>query len=159
MRNPTLAQRSGCPINLSVEMLGDHWSLVVLRDIMFGNLRTYGDIHRNSLEGIATNILADRLKRLTDAGLLTSAPDPGHRQRAIFSLTEQAIDLVPVMTTLGTWGAKYLNAAPDLAARSIKLQAGGPEMWSAFAKELRHLHLGEPRPDRSVLTELGLPPG
>ena len=101
MRNSILVQRSGCPINLSVEVLGDHWSLVVLRDIMFGNLRTYGDIHRNSLEGIATNILADRLKRLTEAGLLTSAPDPSHRQRAIFSLTEQGIDLVPVMTALG----------------------------------------------------------
>lgn len=152
-------QRSGCPINLSVEVLGDHWSLVVLRDIMFGNFRTYGDIHRHSLEGIATNILADRLKRLTDAGILTSAPDPSHRQRSIFSLTEKAIDLVPVMAALGTWGAKYLNAAPEMAARSIKLQAGGPEMWNAFAKELRHLHLGGPRPDRSVLAELGLPPG
>jgi DNA-binding HxlR family transcriptional regulator len=132
---------------------------VVLRDIMFGNLRTYGDIHRRSLEGIATNILADRLKRLTNEGLVTAAPDPGHRQRSILSLTEKAIDLVPVMAALGTWGAKYLDAAPEMAARSNKLQAGGPVMWAALAEELRHLHLGGPRPERSVLTELGLPPG
>lgn len=151
-------QRSGCPINLSIEVLGDHWSLVVLRDIMFGNFRTYGDIHRNSLEGIATNILANRLKRLADEGLVTSAPDPNHRQRSILSLTEKAIDLVPVMAALGTWGAKYLPAAPDMAARSIKLQAGGPDMWADLAKELRHLHLGAPAPKRSVLAELGLPP-
>ena len=153
-----MVQRSGCPINLSVEVLGDHWSLVVLRDIMFGNFRTYGDIHRRSLEGIATNILANRLKRLIDEGLFTSAPDPNHRQRAIFSLTEKAIDLVPVMAALGSWGAKYLNAAPEMAARSNKLQAGGAPMWAALADELRYLHLGGPKPERSVLTELGLAP-
>ncbi|HEY9012056.1 MAG TPA: helix-turn-helix domain-containing protein [Devosia sp.] len=153
-----MEQRSGCPINLSVEVLGDHWSLVVLRDIMFGNFRTYGDIHRNSLEGIATNILASRLKRLTEAGLITSAPDPLHRQRNILSLTDKAIDLIPVMAALGTWGVKYLPAAPEMAARSIKLQAGGPAMWADFAEELRYLHLGGPKPQRSVLTELGLPP-
>ena len=151
-------QRSGCPINLAVEVLGDHWSLVVLRDIMFGNFRTYGDIHRRSLEGIATNILANRLKRLADAGLITSAPDPNHRQRSIFSLTEKAIDLIPVMAALGTWGVKYMPAAPEMAARSIKLQAGGPPMWADFAEELRHLHLGGPKPGRSVLAELGLAP-
>lgn len=149
-------QRSGCPINLSVEVLGDRWSLVVLRDIMFGNFRTYGEIHGRSMEGIATNILASRLKRLVDEGLVTAAPDPGHKQRTIYSLTEQAIALVPVMRELGTWGAHYLPAAPELAARSVALAAGGPQMTSDFMAELRHLHLGAPRPERSVLAELGL---
>jgi DNA-binding HxlR family transcriptional regulator len=146
--------RSGCPINLAVEVLGDRWSLVVLRDIMFGNRRTYGELHGTSLEGIATNILADRLKRLTDEGLVTAAPDPRHKQRTIYSLTEKAIALVPVMVQLGAWGARYLPATPHLAARSIALEAGGPEMWSDFTAELRHLHLGAPPPRRSVLAEL-----
>ena len=147
-------RRSGCPINLSVEVLGDKWSLVVLRDIMFGNLRTYRDLHGSSLEGIATNILADRLKRLTEEGLVTSAPDPAHKQRTIYSLTEKAIELVPVMVALGNWGVRHLSAAPELAARTIALQEGGPPMWEDFMDELRHLHLGAPQPKRSVLAEL-----
>jgi DNA-binding HxlR family transcriptional regulator len=147
-------QRSGCPINLSVEVLGDRWSLVVLRDIMFGNKRTYGELHGTSLEGIATNILANRLKRLTDGGLVTAASDPGHKQRTIYSLTEKAIALVPVMAHLGTWGVRYLPAAPELAARSIALAEGGPQMWSDFMDELRHIHLGASPAGRSVLAEL-----
>jgi DNA-binding HxlR family transcriptional regulator len=146
--------RSGCPINLAVEVLGDRWSLVVLRDIMFGNLRTYGELHGHSLEGIATNILADRLKRLMAEGMITAAPDPTHKQRTIYSLTEKAIALVPVMAALGAWGVRYLPAAPELAARSIALEKGGPKMWKDFADELRHLHLGGPPPKRSVLSAL-----
>ncbi|HHY51178.1 MAG TPA: helix-turn-helix transcriptional regulator [Alphaproteobacteria bacterium] len=149
-----MEQRSGCPINLSVELLGDKWSLVVLRDIMFGNRRTYGEIHAASLEGIATNILVDRLRRLVAAGLLTAAPDPGHKQRTIYSLTETAIALVPVMIALGTWGARYLPVSPALAARALALEAGGPEMAAAFMAELRHLHLHAATPSRSVLAEL-----
>lgn len=147
-------RRSGCPINLSVEVLGDRWSLVVLRDIMFGNFRTYGELHGNSLEGIATNILASRLKRLTDEGLITSAADPAHKQRTIYSLTEMAISLVPVMAALGAWGSRYLPASPQMAARSIALDQGGPVMWADFMEELRHLHLGGQPAGRSVLAEL-----
>jgi DNA-binding HxlR family transcriptional regulator len=147
-------QRSGCPINLSVEVLGDRWSLIILRDIMFGNLRTYGELHSSSLEGIATNILGDRLKRLMDEGLVTAAPDPGHKQRVIYSLTEKSIALVPVMGALGIWGVHYLPAAPEFAARSIALDDGGPKMMRDFMEELRHLHLGAPAPRRSVLAEL-----
>jgi DNA-binding HxlR family transcriptional regulator len=147
-------RRSGCPINLSVEVLGDRWSLVVLRDIMFGNFRTYGELHANSLEGIATNILANRLKRLMEEGLVTASADPGHKQRTIYSLTEMAIALVPVMVQLGAWGAQFLPASPELSARAIALAEGGPHMADDFMAELRHLHLGAPRPGRSVLAEL-----
>jgi DNA-binding HxlR family transcriptional regulator len=96
--------RSGCPINLSVELLGDGWTMVIVRDIMFGNFRTYRELLTNSLEGIASNILADRLKSMVAEGLLTKAADPGHKQRAIFSLTEKAIQLVPLIVQLGAWG-------------------------------------------------------
>jgi DNA-binding HxlR family transcriptional regulator len=146
--------RSGCPINLAVEVLGDKWSLVVLRDMMFGNLRTYGEIHGHSLEGIATNILASRLRSLTDEGLISSSPDPTHKQRTIYSLTEKAIQLVPVMAALGTWGTAHTPASPTFSARSITLGEGGPRMWEAFMEELRHIHLGAPKPKRSVLAEL-----
>lgn len=147
-------RRSECPINLSVEVLGDRWSLLVLRDIMFMNFRTYGDLHGNSLEGIATNILASRLKQLVDEGLLTAAPDPGHKQRTIYSLTEMAIALVPLMVALGAWGARYLPADRQRAAPAIVLDQGGSPMWSDLMDELRHLHLGGPPVRRSVLAEL-----
>src|SRR5688500_17269955 len=70
------ARRSGCPINLTLEQLGDRWSLIVIRDVTFGNRRSYGELLAQSEEGIASNILADRLKRLTASGLLTRRPDP-----------------------------------------------------------------------------------
>ena len=146
--------RSGCPINLTVEVLGDRWSLVILRDIMFGNLRTYRDLHGHSLEGIATNILASRLKHLSAAGLLTATADPGHKQRTIYSLTEKAIALVPVMAALGAWGVRYLPVSPDLAARAIVLDEGGPAFWQDFMDELRHIHLGAPPPERSALAQM-----
>lgn len=152
--NGIMDQRSGCPINLAVEVLGDRWSLVVLRDIMFGNRRTYGELHGQSLEGIATNILASRLKRLINEGLLTAAADATHKQRVIYSLTEMAIALVPVLVQLGAWGTRFLPATPELAARAIALEKGGPDMWDALMAELRHLHLGAPAPSRSALGEL-----
>src|SRR5215510_14060449 len=96
--------RSGCPINLTLETLGDRCSLIVIRDIMFGNRRHYRELLNQSLEGIASNVLADRLKRLVEAGLLTKRDDPTHRQKAIYSLTERAIELVPLMAQMGAWG-------------------------------------------------------
>lgn len=149
-----MEQRSGCPINLAVEVLGDRWSLVVLRDIMFGNRRTYGELHSGSLEGIATNTLASRLHSLVERGLLASRADPAHRQKTIYSLTEMAIQLVPVMASLGIWGTRHLDPSPLLAARAIALGRGGPPMWEDFMAELRALHLGAPPPARSVLAEL-----
>src|SRR6185369_6959130 len=95
------AHRSGCPINLTLEMLGDRWSLIVIRDLMFGNRRHYRELLTQSEEGIASNILADRLKRLMDAGLVSRRDDPTHKQKAIYSLTEPAIELVPLLAHMG----------------------------------------------------------
>lgn len=134
--------RSGCPINLATELLGDRWSLVILRDIMFGGSRTYRELLTHSLEGIATNILAARLRHLEAQGFLSAAPDPLHRQRTIYSLTEKAIALVPVMAILGEWGVRYLPVTPLLASRAKALAAGGPLMWQDFMDELRAIHLG-----------------
>jgi len=146
--------RSGCPINLAVELLGDQWSIVVLRDIMFGNKRHFRELLQQSMEGIASNMLADRLKRLTEAGLLSRAGDPSHKQKAIYSLTEKSIELVPLMAHLGAWGRRHMPVTRELAIRAQLLEAGGPKMWSAFMEELRHLHLGAAKPRRSVFTEL-----
>lgn len=147
-------QRSGCPINLTLEMLGDRWSLIVVRDLMFGNRRRYRELLTRSEEGIASNILADRLKRLVEAGLLTRRDDPGHKQSAIYSLTEPAIQLVPLLAYMGAWGRRHAPASPELAIRAELLEQGGPQMWDAFMDELRAVHLGAAPPERSVSAEL-----
>ena len=146
--------RSGCPINLTLEQLGDRWSLIVIRDVMFGNRRSYGELLAQSEEGIASNVLADRLKRLTTLGLLTRRPDPEHRQKGIYSLTEPAIQLVPLLAQMGAWGRRHTRPSRELSVRAEILEKGGTTLWNAFMEELRHLHLGAPRPPRSVFAEL-----
>ena len=148
------SHRSGCPINLTLEILGDRWSLIVLRDMMFGNRRHFRELLSKSDEGIASNILADRLKRLVEEGLLSKVDDPSHKQKAIYSLTEMGIQLVPVFAAMGTWGRKFLPVSDELSIRAELLEVGGPDMWEAFMEELRHLHLGAPAPKRSVFGEL-----
>jgi len=140
--------RSGCPINLTLETLGDRWSLIVIRDIMFGNRRHFRVLLNESEEGIASNILADRLKRLMERGLLTRADDPTHKQKAIYSLTEQAIQLVPLLAQMGAWGRHHLPVSHELSVRAGLLEEGGPGLWDDFMAELRVGHLGT-RPDPS----------
>jgi DNA-binding HxlR family transcriptional regulator len=147
-------ERSGCPINLTLEQLGDRWSLIVIRDVMFGNRRSYGDLLAQSEEGIASNILADRLKRLTAAGLLARRPDPSHQQKGIYSLTEPSIQLLPLLAQMGAWGVRHTRPSKELAVRAQLLEKGGPPLLDAFMSELRHLHLGARRPARSVFGEL-----
>jgi DNA-binding HxlR family transcriptional regulator len=149
------AHRSGCPINLTLEVFGDKWSLIIIRDMMFGNRRHFRELLAKSEEGIASNILADRLKRLTEQGMITRADDPSHKQKAIYSLTEKAIQLVPVFAQIGAWGRRHLPVSEELSIRAELLEDGGPKMWADFMEELRHLHLGkEPAPRKSVIAEL-----
>ena len=152
---PVSRGRSGCPINMTVELLGDRWSLIVLRDIMFGGLTHFRELLNASMEGIASNILANRLAKLVEAGLLTRDDDPSHRQKVAYHLTEAAVQLVPVMAQLGAWGARWLDTAPELTVRAELLAAGGPVMWDRFMAELRATHLtGAPAPTDGVLAEL-----
>lgn len=139
--------RSGCPINLATEVLGDKWSLVVLRDVMFGDRRYFRELLTGSEEGIASNILAARLHRLVDEGLLTRSGDETHRQKVRYSLTEASIELVPVMAALGAWGRRHLPVSRELAVRAELLEQGGQPLWDRFMDELREMHLGIPRPD------------
>lgn len=151
-----MEQRSGCPINLTLEVLGDRWSLIVIRDVMFGNRRHFRELLQNSEEGIASNILADRLKRLVANGLLSRADDPTHRQKGVYSLTEPAIQLVPMLAMMGAWGRRHRPVSEDLSIRAEILERGGPELWEAFMAELRVIHLGAEREAgaRDVLREL-----
>lgn len=133
--------RSGCPVNLSLEIFGDRWTLLVLRDITFAGARHFREL-LDGPEGISSNILADRLALLVDHGLLTRADDPSHKQKVTYSLTEQAIELVPVLAQLSAWGIRHLPVAAGYAARAEVLADGGPPVWETFMDELRDTHLG-----------------
>lgn len=134
--------RSDCPINLTLEVLGDSWSLIIIRDVIFGDRRHYRRLLEESEEGIASNILSDRLKRLLAEGILTRAADPSHRQRRIYSLTEAGIQLLPVLVQLGAWGRRHQPASEELSVRARLLEEGGPQLWQEFMDELRRRHLG-----------------
>ena len=134
------AHRSGCPINLSLEVIGDKWSLLIIRDMMFGDRRHFRALLTESEEGIASNILANRLRRLVDDGLLTR-DDAGPGKRATYSLTEAAIELLPILNQLSYWGTRHRPSDPELRARSEEMYARGPEGWREYADELRERHL------------------
>ncbi|MPZ99112.1 MAG: transcriptional regulator [Dehalococcoidia bacterium] len=140
------APRSGCPINAAVEVLGDPWAMLVLRDIMFGNRRYFREMVAGSEEGIATNILSSRLKQLTAAGLLTRE-DTQRGHRAMYSLTEAGIQVLPIMVALGNWGLAHRDGTRRLRVRAELLRDGGPELVGRMMDELRELHLGIPLPD------------
>ena len=146
--------RSGCPINLTLEIIGDRWSLIVIRDMMFGDRRHFRELLTRSEEGIASNILADRLRRLEAAGLVSRRNDPSHGQKAIYSLTEAAIELVPLLAHIAAWGLRHTPVTRALSVRARILQDGGPRLWSRLMAELRHLHLGARRPRESTLARL-----
>jgi hypothetical protein len=105
-----------------------------------------------SEEGISSIILADRLRKLTDEGMITKSSDPTHKQKAIYRLTEKSIALVPVFAQLGAWGSRHLPASEEASAIPRVLEAGGPATWERFMGELREEHLGAP-------AEVGLEPG
>jgi DNA-binding HxlR family transcriptional regulator len=136
-------------------VLGDRWSLIVIRDLMFGDRRYFRELLSRSEEGVASNILADRLKRLMAAGLITRADDPTHKQKGRYSLTEAAIELAPLLAQMAAWGRRHRPATPELAVRAQLLEEGGPKLWAALMDELRARHLGAPTPSGpSVLASL-----
>src|SRR5437588_2168156 len=98
--------RSGCPVSVSLETFGDRWSLLIIRDLMVRGFRTFKEF-QNSGEGIATNILADRLERLQRAGIISAERDEEDARRVNYRLTEKGIDLAPVMLELLIWGARH----------------------------------------------------
>src|ERR1700761_5793033 len=98
--------RSFCPINLITELIGDKWSLLILRDIMFENKRHFRQL-LSSEEKIASNVLTDRLNMLEREGLLAKRPDPEHKQKVIYSLTQKSIDLMPLLVEAIRWSVKY----------------------------------------------------
>src|SRR5690625_1020442 len=126
---------------MTVELVGDRWSLLVLRDIMFAGRHTFADLHGGSAEGIATNILTDRRKRLVSAGVLTRRQLSQGRRKVRYDLTERGIELLPVLVAIGGWGADHLPADPQLAQTVRDLQAGGQAAQESLMDRLREANL------------------
>jgi DNA-binding HxlR family transcriptional regulator len=99
-------RRSKCPVTFALDQLGDKWSLLIVRDLMFHGKRTYGEFLESG-EGIATNVLADRLKRLEAEGIIEKTRDPENKRRVLYSLTNKGFDLTPLLVEMVLWSAKY----------------------------------------------------
>jgi DNA-binding HxlR family transcriptional regulator len=123
-KKPAYKRRSGCPLNASVEMLGDRWSLLIIRDMMLLGYRTFKEF-LNSHERIASNILADRLLRLENYGIIASARDPSDGRKQIYSLTPKGLGLAPVLTEMVLWAAAYEDTGNQALVRLIRKDKDG----------------------------------
>ncbi len=128
-------RRSGCPLNASVEMLGDRWSLLIIRDMMLGGASTY-KAFLECYEGIATNILADRLRKLVAYGIISTQPDPSDGRKVRYQLTRKGIDLAPVLTEMVLWAAAHEDTGNQALVRLMredkeKFLAGVRQRWAA----------------------------
>lgn len=99
-------KRSDCPIGCSLDVWGDKWTLLIIRDLMEANGRTYGDFLK-SPEGIATNILASRLQALEENQLVVKLEHPDSKAKVLYKLTQKGIDLLPIMIEINLWAEKY----------------------------------------------------
>ena len=127
------AWRSGCPLNASVEILGDRWSLLIIRDMMLRGATTFKDF-LEGFERIATNVLADRLKRLEEFGVIEKRMDARDGRKTNYKLTQKGIDLAPVLTEMVLWAAEHEDTEnPELVAMMKKdrkgFEAGIREEW------------------------------
>ncbi len=114
-------RRSGCPISVALELVGDPWSLLVVRDLMFKGHRTFREF-LGAGECIASNVLADRLARLEAGGILTKRPDPADARRFLYRLTEKGIDLAPLLVEFVLWAARHEPTdAPAKTVRQMQL--------------------------------------
>lgn len=106
-------KRSDCPLGQSLDVFGDKWSLLIVRDLMFSNKCTYNDFLKSG-EGIATNILASRLKVLEENGILEKTQHPDSKAKILYRLTPKGIDLLPVVMEIYIWSEKYYEIPVNL---------------------------------------------
>jgi len=128
---PKSKRRSGCPVSIALERFGDRWSLLIIRDLMVRGFRTFKEFQESG-EGIATNILANRLKKLEAAGIIFSEVEETDGRRMNYRLTEKGIDLAPVMLELLIWGARHEQTGAHCA-----LMAKMEENRDAMLAEVR----------------------
>ena len=129
-------KRSDCPVSSSLDIWGDKWSLLIIRDLMDAKECTYGDFLK-SPEGIATNILATRLQNLEVNKLIEKLDHPESKAKVLYKLTQKGIDLVPVMIEISLWAEKYFSIPADRKAMLKEVKKNKTGFIKAAMKELK----------------------
>ncbi|MHA4808868.1 winged helix-turn-helix transcriptional regulator [Flavitalea flava] len=132
---PKAKKRSDCPVSCSLDIWGDKWSLLIIRDLIFAKECTYGDFLK-SAEGIATNILAARLKVLEENGLIKKLKHPESKVKMLYKLTRKGIDLLPLMIEINLWAEKYYSIPEDRQAMLKEAKKDKAGFIKAMTKEL-----------------------
>lgn len=133
--------RSGCPVSISLEIFGDRWSLLIIRDLMVRGYKTFKEFQESG-EGIATNILTDRLRKLEAAGIITAHVEDTDGRRVNYRLTEKGIDLAPVLLELLIWGAQH----EDTGAPCAVIENMAQNREAVLAEVRRRWEVQDPRP-------------
>lgn len=134
--------RSRCPINVALELVGDPWTLLIVRDIAFDGRRHFSDLAAASRERISRTVLSDRLRKLEEFGLVRRDEDDTQDRAMVYSLSERGIELVPVLLALAEWGRGEPVADEMLAPVAEALRSGGREARDVFVQRLRGAHVG-----------------
>lgn len=132
--------RSGCAINLALEVFGDKWTLLIIRDIMLGDKRHFREILQSD-EKISSNILTHRLTLLEEQKIITKKSDVSHKQKNIYSLTKKGMDLLPVIISIAEWSLKHESVDAVSSLHTQNLIDGGNTLIDHFVKELKEKHL------------------
>jgi DNA-binding HxlR family transcriptional regulator len=134
-------ERDICPIGLAADLIGDKWSLIILRDISILSRRTFNQLLKQNLEGISSATLAKRLKRLMDIGLLTVSKDQTHSQKKLYCLTESAIQFIPIIFNLAHWADTHHHPS-QIFVKPIEAYLGDDKgLIDNFLNGLRQIHL------------------
>lgn len=128
--------RSECPVSCSLDIWGDKWSLLIVRDLMFSKQCTYGDFLKSD-EKIATNILASRLQALEENGIITKSEHPDSKAKVLYKLTQKGIDLLPVMIEINLWAEKYFTLPAERKAMLKEVKKDKEAFIKAAAKDLK----------------------
>jgi DNA-binding HxlR family transcriptional regulator len=129
-------KRSDCPVSCSLDIWGDKWSLLIVRDLMFSKQCTYGDFLKSE-EKIATNILASRLQTLEESGIITKSEHPDSKAKVLYKLTQKGIDLVPVMIEINLWADKYFSLGATQKAMLKEVKKDKEGFIKTATKELK----------------------
>ena len=131
-----IKKRSECPVSCSLDIWGDKWSLLIIRDMMFSQKSTYGDFLK-SAEGIATNILASRLQSLEEGKLIEKLEHPDSKAKVLYKLTQKGIDLLPIIVEVYLWADKYFDIPADIKAQIKEAKKDKDGFIKTMTKQLR----------------------
>ncbi len=131
VQKKTHMEHSGCPVACALDIVGDHWTLLVIRDLLFLGLHEYKEMLAGA-EGISSNILTDRLKKLEVNGLIASMPHPESRKRKLYYLTVKGKDLIHTMVQLIRWSEKHLSEHLEIPPEKRNLLVNDPDCFVAL---------------------------